>query len=235
MREIFDAVRRGGDDAVLELDRRHGAAAAETLRVPGAELAAALDEADPGVRAGLKVAAENVRLVADAEMRGTVGVDLPQGQRVELREVPVSRAGVYVPGGRAAYPSTVVMCCVPARAAGVEEVAVTTPPGPDGRANPVVLAACALCGVEEVYLTGGAQAIAALTLGTETIAPVDVIVGPGNAYVQEAKRQAVGRVAIDGIAGPSEIVVVADAPPIRAWSCSTSPPRPSTGRTACWS
>jgi histidinol dehydrogenase len=136
---------------------------------------------------------------------------MPQGQSVTITELPVRRAGAYVPGGRAAYPSSVVMCCVPARVAGVEELTVATPPGPDGTANPVILAACALCGVEEVHLMGGAQAIAALAYGTATVAPVDVIVGPGNSYVQEAKRQLAGSVGIDGIAGPTELLVIADA------------------------
>jgi histidinol dehydrogenase len=135
---------------------------------------------------------------------------MTEGQSVTIRALPVRRAGAYVPGGRAAYPSSVVMCCVPARAAGVAEVAVATPPGPDGEANPVILAACALCGVREVYLMGGAQAIAALAYGTATVDPVDVIVGPGNTYVQEAKRQVAGLVGIDGIAGPSELLVIAD-------------------------
>ena len=123
---------------------------------------------------------------------------------MELRELAVRRAGIYAPGGRAAYPSTVLMCAVPARVAGVAEVVVATP-GSD-----VILAACALCGVQEVYVVGGAQAIAALAHGTEAIEAVDVIVGPGNAYVQEAKRQVVGTVGIDGIEGPSELFVVAD-------------------------
>jgi histidinol dehydrogenase len=121
----------------------------------------------------------------------------------------VRRAGLYVPGGRAAYPSTLVMLAVTARAAGVDEIAVCAPPGPKGRAQPVVLAACVLCEVNEVYRMGGAQAIAALAYGTESVEPVDVIAGPGNAFVQEAKRQVVGRVGIDGIAGPSELAVLA--------------------------
>src|SRR5690606_13571348 len=115
-----------------------------------------------------------------------------QGQRVTLREVPVRRAAVYVPGGRAPYPSTVVMGVVTARAAGVEQVAVCAPPGPDGDAHPTILAACALAGASEVYRMGGAQAIAALAYGTATVAPVDVIVGPGSLWVQEAKRQVAG-------------------------------------------
>jgi histidinol dehydrogenase len=129
---------------------------------------------------------------------------------VTLRNLPVTRAGVYVPGGRAAYPSSVVMCCVPARVAGVPEIAVATPPGPDGKPSATTLAACRLCGVDVVHLMGGAQAVAALAYGTASVTPVDVIVGPGNSYVQEAKRQLVGLVGIDGVAGPTELLVVAD-------------------------
>jgi histidinol dehydrogenase len=157
-----------------------------------------------------------VKAVATAQVRDEpVTVELPEGHTVEIVERPVRRAAVYVPGGRAPYPSTVVMGAVTARAAGVGQIAVCAPPGPGGRAHPVILAACVLCEVTEVYRMGGAQAIAALAFGTETVEPVDVIVGPGNPYVQEAKRQVVGQVGIDGIAGPSELVVVAggDADP----------------------
>jgi histidinol dehydrogenase len=130
---------------------------------------------------------------------------------VEVAEVPVRRAGVYVPGGRAPYPSTVVMAAVTARVAGVEQIAVCAPPGPGGRAHPVILAACVLCEVNEVYRMGGAQAIAALAYGTESVPAVDVIVGPGNPWVTEAKRQVFGQVGIDGLAGPSELAVLATA------------------------
>jgi histidinol dehydrogenase len=176
----------------------------EPRRVSETELADALASLDAEVRASLKMAAENIRRVAEAELREAVRVDLPEGQRVELRELPIRRAGIYAPGGRAAYPSTVLMCAVPARVAGVKEIVVASPGGD------VVLAACALCGIREVHAVGGAQAIAALAYGTKAIPAVDVIVGPGNAYVQEAKRQVVGQVGIDGIEGPSELVVIAD-------------------------
>ena len=210
--EILEQVRLHGDRAVHELTLRFDSdAAPEQFRVPAARIAGAPDEIDPGVRAGLEAAIANVERLARAELRDELAVDMPQGQSVTITELPVRRGGAYVPGGRAAYPSSVVMCCVPARVAGVQEVVVATPPGPDGEANPVILAACALCGVGEVHLMGGAQAIAALAYGTATVAPVDVIVGPGNSYVQEAKRQVVGRVGIDGIAGPSELLVIADA------------------------
>ena len=132
------------------------------------------------------------------------------GQIIDIAEVPVRRAGIYVPSGRAPYPSTVVMCAVTARAAGVAEIAVCAPPSvADARVHPLILVACALCEVHEVYRVGGAQAIAALAYGTESIKPVDVIAGPGGQYVTEAKRQVQGVVGIDSLAGPSELVVVA--------------------------
>jgi histidinol dehydrogenase len=208
--EIVAAVRERGDDAVVELTRRFDTELApDELRVPAPKLQAALESLDPELREALETAIANVRKLSEAEITRDVSVELPQGQRVELRELAVRRAGVYVPGGRAAYPSTAVMCCVPARVAGVAELAVATPPGPGGEPSAIVLAACALCEVEEVYLMGGAQAIAALAFGTATVEPVDVVVGPGNHYVQEAKRQLVGVVQIDGIAGPTELVVIA--------------------------
>ena len=159
----------------------------------------------------LRAAIANVEAVATASLREPTMVALADGQRIEISEPPVRRAGAYVPGGRAPYASTVVMCAVTATAAGVDELAVCAPPGAHGEAHPVILAACGLCGVEEVYRMGGAQAIAALAYGTDLIPAVDVIVGPGNAWVQEAKRQVVGQVSIDGVAGPSELVIAASA------------------------
>jgi histidinol dehydrogenase len=209
VRAILDAVRERGDAAVRELGARFDGVEPAALRVAPEQLEAAPGALEPLVLEALGVAIANVGEVADAQLRDPLGIDLPQGQRVEILELPVRRAAAYVPGGRAAYPSTVVMCAVTARAAGVEELAVCTPPGPDGAVHPVVLAACALCGVTEVYGMGGAQAVAALAYGTESVPAVDVIVGPGNSYVQEAKRQLVGRIGIDSVAGPSELVVVA--------------------------
>jgi histidinol dehydrogenase len=175
------------------------------------ELDASVATLEPAVLTAMKTAAANAALVARAGVRDAVAVEGGEGQRVEIAELPVRRAAAYVPGGRAPYPSTVIMCVSAARAAGVDEFAVCAPPGPGGRAHPVILAACALLGVTEVYRMGGAQAIAALAYGTESVPAVDVIVGPGNAWVQEAKRQVAGEVGIDGIAGPSELVVVATA------------------------
>jgi histidinol dehydrogenase len=210
---IIEEVRQGGDAAVLTLTERfdHAELGPEQLRVDPDELEASVGVLEPGVLAGLWTAIANVRAVAAAQLREPLAVDLEQGHRVEIAEVPVQRAAVYVPAGRAPYPSTVVMGAVTARAAGVDEVVVCAPPGPGGRANPVILAACVLCEVHEVYRMGGAQAIAALAYGTESVRPVDVIVGPGNPYVQEAKRQVVGKVGIDGLAGPSELAVVASS------------------------
>ena len=211
VRPIVDAVRRDGDAAVRRFTEQfdHAELAPEELRVPVAEIDEAVAILEPDVLRGLRKAVANVRAVAEAQLRDAVAVSLEDGQRVEVVEVPVRRAAAYVPGGRAPYPSTVVMCAVTARVAGVDDFAVCAPPGPEGRAHPVILAACALCGVNEVYRMGGAQAIAALAYGTETVPRVDVIVGPGNAYVTEAKRQVAGVVGIDGLAGPSELVVVA--------------------------
>ncbi len=209
VRDIVEAVRRG--DGLQVIRRLDGLTvdSADELRVPAAELDAALDALDPDVRSSLDLAAANVGALVEAQLSDPVDVTLGQGQQIRVDELPVARAGVYAPGGRAAYPSTVVMCAVTARAAGVERIVVCTPPGADGHAHAVVLAACALCGVDEVYRLGGAQAVAAMAYGLGPLQPVDVIAGPGNAYVTEAKRQVAGDVGIDGLAGPSELVVVA--------------------------
>jgi histidinol dehydrogenase len=159
----------------------------------------------------LQVAIANVANVAQAGVSEDTAVTLPQGQRIVLRELPVDSAAVYVPGGRAPYPSTVVMGVVTARAAGVLDVAVCSPPGPDGEIATAILGTCRLCGVQRVYRMGGAQAIAALAYGTETVDRVDVVVGPGNLYVQEAKRQLSAVVGIDGFAGPSDLLLILGA------------------------
>lgn len=215
--EVLGHVWVRGDEAVVEFTRRYDTRGTEPkpLRVTDAELEAALAALDPSVRAGLELAIENVRVVAAAGIDEEREATLAQGQTVRLRELPVARAAVYVPGGRAPYPSTVVMGVVTARCAGVPAVVVCSPPGPDGDVHPAILAACRLAGADEVYRAGGAQAIAALAYGTETVEPVDAIVGPGSLYVQEAKRQVAQRVGIDGFAGPSDLLVVlgADAAP----------------------
>ena len=197
---IVEAVRLRGNAAVAEYEYRFGDGS--WGRVPPERLAAALEALDPEVRQALKLAAANIAAVARAGLDDEAEVTLEQGQSVRLREVPVRRAAVYAPGGRAAYPSSVLMGAVTARAAGVDEVVVAAP------AHPVIHAAAALCQADEVYAMGGAQAIAALAHGTESIRRVDVIVGPGNLYVQEAKRQVSGLVGIDGFAGPSDLCVI---------------------------
>jgi histidinol dehydrogenase len=211
VQEILGEVLGRGDEAVLELTGRFDAPGAglESLRVDPGDAAAALAVLEPELREAMTLAAANIRAVAEAQIGGERTVELPAGQTVRLREVPVGAAGVYAPGGRAAYPSSVLMCAIPAQVAGVGRVAIASPPGPDGRVHPLVLAAAALCGVEEIYAMGGAQAIFALAYGTETVAPVDVIVGPGNAWVREAKRAVYGQVGIDSLAGPSELMLIA--------------------------
>ncbi len=215
---IVSHVRAEGDEAVREYTRRFDTDGAEPreLCVAAHELDEALEKMPLDVVAGLQVAIANVARVADASIGpDQAPVELPQGHTITQRELPVTAAAVYAPGGRAAYPSTVVMGVVTARAAGVMDVAVCTPPGLDGQAHPAILAACRLCGVERVYRMGGAQAVAALAFGSESVERVDVVVGPGNLYVQEAKRRLSHVVGIDGFAGPSDLMVVfgADADP----------------------
>ena len=206
--EIVAGVAQRGDAALSEYSERFDGPQAGPLRVSRAQLDAALSALSAEVRAGLEVAIANVAEVAVAGLAEEREVNLRQGQSVLLRELPVRRAAVYVPGGAAtAYPSTAVMGIVTARAAGVDEIVVCTPPPP----NEALLGACALCGASEVYAMGGAQAIAALAHGTDSVPAVAVIVGPGNLYVQEAKRLCSDRVGIDGFAGPSDLLVLFDA------------------------
>lgn len=214
-------VREGGDEAVLRLTARFDAPERppSSLRVPREAARAALEGVDAQLRGSLELAAANVRSVAEAQVsRESRRVQLPQGQTVTVRPVPVGAAGIYAPGGRAAYPSSVLMCAIPARVAGVGRLALASPPGPDGSPNPLVLAAAALCEVDEIFAMGGAQAIFALAHGTETVEPVDVIAGPGNAWVREAKRAAYGTVGIDALAGPSELMIIADGEADPEWA-----------------
>jgi histidinol dehydrogenase len=208
---IESLIREGGDAAVIALTNRYDATERplSELRVPVEDAEAALAEIDPTLREALDVAAANVRAVAESQLSEPRRIELPQGQAVSVREVAVGAAGIYTPGGRAAYPSSVLMCAIPADVAGVERVALASPPRPDGTLHPLVLAAAAHCEIEEIYAVGGAQAIFALAHGTETIAPVDVVAGPGNAWVREAKRFVYGVVGIDSLAGPSELMLIA--------------------------
>lgn len=209
---ILAAVRERGDEALLDYTRRFDrvqVAEASGLRLSRAELQAALDGLDAGLRAALELAAERIRRYHEHQRGQSWCYTEADGSRLGQRVLPIDRVGLYVPGGKAAYPSSVLMNSIPARVAGVHDLVMVVPT-PDGVRNQTVLAAACLAGVDEVYTIGGAQAVAALAYGTETIRRVDKIVGPGNAYVAEAKRRVFGTVGIDMIAGPSEILVVAD-------------------------
>ena len=222
---IADVASRG-DAALVDLVRRFDAAdfTAERIRVDPEEIAEARRTADPALVASLEVAAAQVRALAEHVRGSDVTADLPLGQHITVRSIPVASVGAYVPGGRAAYPSSLVMAVVPAQVAGVERIAVASPVAGDGRVAPSILAAADILGVDEVYAVGGPAAIAAFALGTERIAPVSVISGPGSAWVQEAKRQVFGTVGIDSVAGPSEVVIVAagdvDAEAVAADLCA---------------
>jgi histidinol dehydrogenase len=200
---IVDDVRARGDAALAEYARRFDGVDGP-LRVAAHAIDAAAAELRDDVRRGLEVGMGNVAAVAGASLGDDAELRLPQGQRVVVRELPVRRVAIYAPGGRNPYPSTVLMGAVTARVAGVEEIVVVSP-----GAHPVVLAACALCGVDEVYRAGGAHMVAALAYGTASIPRVDVIAGPGSLYVQEAKRLVSGDVGIDGFLGPSDVFIVA--------------------------
>lgn len=204
------AVRDRGDSAVSEFTERFDGVKLDSPSVAAAEIAAALERIDPRVRSALETAAERIASYHQAQMPNDLKVS-SAGVVISGWHRPVQRAGCYVPGGRAAYPSTVLMTAVVARVADVAEVVVCVPPGPDGRVADVTLAAAAIAGADEVFAVGGAQAIAALAYGTETIRPVDVIAGPGNTYVALAKQEVAGMVGVpSSFAGPSEVVVIAD-------------------------
>lgn len=210
---ILTAVRQDGDAALRDMARRFDGVSLVRLEVPRTEWRDALDRVDPAVREALRRAARNIEAVHLAFRPRPLQVESEPGVVVGRRPDPFRRAGIYAPGGRAAYPSSVLMGAIPARVAGVEEVILLSPPGPDGRPADVVLAAAEVAGVDRVFAVGGAGAIGALTFGTEAIPAVDCIVGPGNAWVAEAKLQVSGRVVIDGPAGPSELVLLADDTP----------------------
>ncbi len=210
VREIVEEVEMNDDEAVLRYTRAYDTSGADPrpLVVSVEEMDEAITQLELDMIAGLQVTIANVAEVAQAGVEEDVSITLPQGHRVTMRAIPVDSAAVYAPGGRAPYPSTVAMGVVTARAAGVQDVAVCSPPGLDGQIHPVILGTCRLLGVKRVYRMGGAQAVAALAFGTLSVRAVDVIVGPGNLYVQEAKRQLSGKVGIDGFAGPSDLMVV---------------------------
>ncbi|MET1042229.1 MAG: histidinol dehydrogenase [Acidimicrobiales bacterium] len=210
VRAILTDVAAGGDAAVRAQTERLDGVVLDDLRVPPATVTAALDAVDPDVRSALQQAAEEIAAYHAGQAPPTRRHDR-DGVVIDEYYLPVARAGCYVPGGRARYPSTVLMTVVPARAAGVDDVVLCTPPGPDGQVPVETLAAAAIAGADEVYRIGGAQAIGALAHGTESLRPVDVIVGPGNVYVSQAKRQVTGLVGVPAaFAGPSEVVVIGD-------------------------
>ena len=210
--EIISEVRADGDKAVLRLTEKFDrlALTADQMRFSKDEIAQYCAEVGREDRAALELAAERIRAYHQKQLPEDAQWTDPSGAELGWRWTPVSAAGLYVPGGLASYPSSVLMNAIPAKVAGVERLAVVVPT-PDGAVNPLVLLAAEIAGVDEVYRIGGAQAIAALAYGTDTIAPVDKITGPGNAFVAAAKRQVFGKVGIDMIAGPSEILVIADA------------------------
>lgn len=210
--EIIARVKEGGDKALAAYTREFdspGFDAAYTKVAP-AEIDAAMAATPPVLMESFKLAAENIRLFHQHELRGDWTAPMRQSQMLGQRIIPVDRAGLYVPGGGGDYPSTVLMTAVPAQVAGVKDIFICTPPSSEGEISQAVLAAAGLLEINEVYRAGGAQAIAAMAYGTETIGPADVICGPGNIYVTEAKRQVYGRVGLDSLAGPSEVLIIAD-------------------------
>ncbi len=208
--QILADVRKNGDAALLEYCRKFDKVKLTALQVSQEEMDEALAQVDDAFLAILRKAAENIRAFHAKQVRTGFSIDEGNGVIVGQKIIPVDRAGLYVPGGTAAYPSTVLMDSIPAKLAGCREVVMVTPPNKEGKVAPVILAAACIAGVDKIFKIGGAQAIAALAYGTQSVPKVDKIVGPGNAFVAEAKKQVFGQVSIDMIAGPSEILVVAD-------------------------
>ena len=208
--DIIANVRSNGDKALLEYCERFDKAKLTALQVTAEEIEEAVASVEPEFLEILKKAAANIQKFHQRQVRNSFVISEENGVVVGQKIIPVDRAGLYVPGGTAAYPSTVLMDSIPAKIAGVREVVMVTPPNREGKVNPVILAAAKIAGVDRIFKVGGAQAVAALAYGTESIPKVDKIVGPGNAYVAEAKKQVFGQVSIDMIAGPSEILIVAD-------------------------
>jgi histidinol dehydrogenase len=214
---LLDEVRKGGDDALRSMAERFDGVTLETLEVPRARWATAASRLDSKVRDALRRAAANIRRFHEAQRPEDVVVDVEPGVRITRTWTALERVGVYAPGGRAAYASSVLMGVVPAVAAGVPEIIVCSPPGPTGEPPAEVLAACAIGGAHRLFILGGAGAVAAMAFGTPSVPSVDAIVGPGNRWVTEAKRQVAGRVLIDSPAGPSEVLVLADAHADPSW------------------
>lgn len=210
VKDIIERVKTDGDNALFDYTERFDKAKLTTLKVTKKEIEDAVASVDKEFLDVLKKSAENIRLYHSQQKRTGFEIKNLDGAVVGQKIIPIERAGLYVPGGTAAYPSTVLMDAIPAKIAGVDRVVMVTPPDKNGKINPVILASAFIAGVDEIFKVGGAQAIAALAFGTESIPKVDKIVGPGNAFVAEAKKQVFGMVSIDMIAGPSEILIVAD-------------------------
>ena len=208
--DIIATVRQKGDAALYEYARRFDKVELTALAVTEAELDQAFAAVDEDFIAVLRQAAANIRAFHEKQVRNGFLLERQGGAIIGQKITPIEKVGLYVPGGTAAYPSTVLMDAIPAKIAGCEEIVVVTPPGKDGKVNPAILVAAKIAGVDRIFKVGGAQAVAALAYGTESVPQVDKIVGPGNAYVAEAKKQVFGQVALAMIAGPSEILVVAD-------------------------
>lgn len=209
--EIIDNVKKNKDKALFEYCKKFDKANLSSLVVSEEEINEAVSSVEPEFLEILQRAAANIKKFHEKQKRNSFIINDEKGVIIGQKIIPVDRAGLYVPGGTAAYPSTVLMDSIPAKLAGVREVVIVTPPNAEGKINPVILAAASVSGVDRIFKVGGAQAIAALAYGTETIPKVDKIVGPGNAFVAEAKKQVFGKVSIDMIAGPSEILIVADS------------------------
>ena len=207
---ILSDVRQNGDAALRRYTKELDHAEPDAIEVPASRLERALAELDPALRAVMEEAAENIRAFHSRQIRNNFVISEKNGVVLGQKITPIHRVALYIPGGTAAYPSTVLMNCIPAKLAGCGEIIMVSPPTCGGDVNPVILAAARLAGVDRVFRCGGAQAVAALAYGTETVPRVDKIVGPGNAFVAEAKRQVFGKVGIDMIAGPSDILVIAD-------------------------
>ncbi|MBQ1989229.1 MAG: histidinol dehydrogenase [Clostridia bacterium] len=208
--DIISNVRKNGDKALFEYCEKFDKAKLSSLEVTEEEIEEAFSSVEPKFIEIIKTAAENIRNFHKKQVRNSFIINEQDGIVTGQKVTPIEKVGLYVPGGTAAYPSTVLMDSIPAKIAGCNEICITTPPSADGKVNPVILAAAKIAGVDRIFKVGGAQAVAALAYGTETVPKVDKIVGPGNAFVAEAKRQVFGRVSIDMIAGPSEILVIAD-------------------------
>ena len=208
--DIIKNVRENGDAAVLDYCKRFDKAELKCLEATKEEIDEAYDSVEDKFKEIMKKAAENIRAFHSRQVRNSFVINDADGIVMGQKVMPIEKVGLYVPGGTAAYPSSVLMNCIPAKIAGCEEIVMVTPPSANGKINPVILAAAKIAGVDRVFKVGGAQAVAALAYGTESIPKVDKIVGPGNAFVAEAKKQVFGVVAIDMIAGPSEIMVLAD-------------------------